>query len=174
MAKQFENKFGDKIITPKGRLYYFDIDTPNTKDKHPNNLYPSDKFDVTIGFKNGVDLSDAIEKCNAVAVESFGSTDGVAMPFHNGDEKSQDNMKGYIIARAKCSKRPGCVDENKEQLTEGEIDGGMFGRLSVTPMTYKSGVNKGVTLVLKNIQVYTNLEYDSLSGGASAADDFED
>lgn len=168
-----ENVFGDKVVTPKGRFFFYDIDTPNTQEKHPKNKYPSDKFDVTLGFPKDTDLSKLKAACDKVAMQAF-KTKEVDMPFANGDEKSMDSMKGQIILRAKCSKRPGLVDGSKDRITEAEMDAGMWGRISVTPMSYTSGRTKGISLILKNVQALTELDYDSLGGGSSAEDDFED
>jgi hypothetical protein len=41
-------------------------------------------------------------------------------------------------------------------------------------MSYKSGKSKGISLILKNVQVLTNVEYESLGGGQSAEDAFGD
>lgn len=174
MAKVQENKFGNKVVTPKGKFFFYDVDTPNTAEKHPKNQYPSDKYDVTMGFPKTADLSKIKAECEAVAKEAFGSLDGVDLPFANGDEKSMDSMKGYIILRAKCSKRPGLIDGSKERITENELDAGMWGRMSLTPMSYISGKSKGISFILKNVQALTDLEYDKLGGGSSAEDDFGD
>lgn len=173
MAKQ-ENVFGQKTVTPKGKLFFFDIDSPNTVEKHPKNQYPSDKFDVTLGFPKTTDLTKLSKACAAVAKEAFGTVENVDLPFANGDEKSLDSMKGHTVIRAKSSKRPGLVSAAKERLVEDELDAGMWARMSVTPMSYTSGRSKGVTLILKNVQAFTELEYTSLGGGGSAEDDFSD
>jgi hypothetical protein len=173
MADQ-DNVFGDKVVTPKGIFFFFDVDTVNSQEKHPKNKYPSDKFDVTLGLEQTADLSKLKSECDKVANQAFKTTEGVDMPFANGDEKSLSSMKGYIIIRAKCAKRPGLVDGSKTRITEGEMQPGMWGRISVTPMSYKSGKSKGVSLVLKNVQALTDLEYSNLGGGSSAEDDFGD
>jgi hypothetical protein len=167
MAKE-DNKFGNPVVTPKGTLYFFDLDTPNTKEKHPNNQYPSDKYDVTMGFPATADLSKIKAECEKVAKEAFGSVEGVEMPFTNGDEKNMDSMAGKIIIRAKSSKRGGLVDGDRQRITEAEVKAGMWARLQVTPMSYKSGKTKGVTFLLKNTQVLTEVEYDNLGGGQAA------
>lgn len=173
MADQ-DNTFGEAVVTPKGKLFFFDVDTPNTQDKHPKNKYPSDKFDVTIGFEPTSDLSKLKAECDKVAKTAFGTTDGVDMPFTPGEEKGMDSMKGHIIVRAKCAKRPGLVDGQKQRITEGEIQAGMWGRVQATPMSYKSGKSKGVTLIFRNLQVLTDVEFTSLGGGQSAEDAFGD
>lgn len=174
MAKAQDNIFGAETNSPKGVLFFFDLDTPNTQVKHPKNQYPSDKFDVTIGFPKTADLSKMKAACDKVAMEAFKTTDGIDMPFSNGDDKSMSSMKGYIVARAKSSKRPGLLDGNNARTTENEVKAGMWGKIQVTPMSYISGKTKGVTFVLKNVKVFTDLEYKALSGGVAAEDAFKD
>lgn len=173
MAKTNENVFGVAKVTPKGKLFFFDFDSPNTVEKHPKNLYPSGKFDVTLGFTKDTDLSELMNECKRIAKEAFGTVDGIDLPFADGDEKSMDSMHGLIIVRAKCSKRPGLVDGKKQRITEDECDAGMWAKIHVTPMTYLSGKTKGVTLLLKNAQVLVNSAYDSLGGAVSAENAFE-
>lgn len=170
MAKQQENSFGQSKVTPKGVVFFVDVDTPNTAEKHPQNQYPSDKFDVTIGVPKDTSLSELQAECEKVAMDAFGTTD-VDLPFANGDEKSMASMKGYTVIRAKCNQRPGVVNQDKERILENEIDPGMWTKMHVTPMSYMSGRNKGVTFILKNIQVFLNDEYTSLSGGAQKAEE---
>jgi hypothetical protein len=172
MAAQ-DNVFGQATVTPKGKLSFFDIDTPNTAVKHPKNQYPSDKFDITLMIPKDTDLSALKAECDKVATQAFKTVDGVDMPFANGDEKAMDSMKGHIILRAKSSKRPGCIDGSKARITEEEVRAGMWAKMQVTPMSYLSGKTKGVTLLLKNVQVLTSQPYDSLEGGAKAEDVFD-
>ena len=172
MAKVQDNKFGKAIVTPRGKLFFFDFDTPNTVEKHPKNQFPSQKFDCTLGLPKNTDLKELKAECDAVAKEAFGSSDGVDMPFANGDEKSMDSMKGHIIIRAKGTKRPGLVDGTKQRITEAECVAGMWARLQVTPMSYISGKTKGVTLLLKNAQVLVSSPYESLGGNQAAEDAF--
>lgn len=169
-----DNIFGNTVVTPKGQFFFFDVDTVNSQEKHPKNKFPSDKFDVTLGCPKDADFSKMKAECDKVAKEAFKTTDGIEMPFANGDEKSMASMKGKIILRAKCSKRPGLVDEQKQRITEGEMQAGMWGRISVTPMSYQSGKTKGITLVLKNVQALTMLEFERFGGGSSPEDDFGD
>jgi len=173
MAKVQDNKFGNPVVTSKGKLFFFDFDTPNTVEKHPKNQYPSDKYDVTLGLPKTADLSKLKSECEKVAKEAFGTVDGIEMPFANGDEKTMESMKGHIIIRAKSTKRPGLIDETKQRITEDECDAGMWAKIHVTPMTYLSGKTKGVTLLLKNAQVLVNSAYDSLGGAVSAENAFE-
>lgn len=174
MAKSDENVFGNATLTPKGVLFFFDFDSPNTVEKHPKNQYPSNKYDVTIGYPETANLKALKSECDKVAKEAFGTTDGIDMPFTAGEEKGMDSMAGFIVSRAKSTKRPGVVDGSRSQITENEIEAGMWSRLQVTPMSYKSGKSKGVTLLLKNAQVYTDLEFNALGGGQSAESAFDD
>lgn len=174
MAKTNENVFGVAKVTPKGKLFFFDFDTPNTVAKHPKNKFPSDRFDCTIGFEKTANLTELKDECKRVAKEAFGSDAGVEMPFADGDEKSMDSMKGLIIVRAKSTKRPGLVDGKKQRITENECDAGMVAKLHVTPMSYISGKTKGVTLLLKNAQVLVDAPYESLGGAQSAESAFDE
>ena len=160
-----DNVFGNPVVTPKGILYFGDFDTMNTAEKHPNNKYPSDRFDLTMGFTPETDLSELKAECDKVAKEAFKTTEGVDMPFANGDEKSMSSMAGKIIVRAKSTKRPGLVDETRTRITEDATQPGMNVRAQLAPMSYISGKTKGVTLLLKNVQAFTNEEFESLGGG---------
>ena len=171
MAKS-DNVFGLPVVTPKGRFFFVDVDSPNTQEKHPTNQFPSGRFDVTIGFPKETDLKDLKDACLKVAKDAFKTTDGVDLPFANGDEKSMDSMKGNIIVRAKSQKRPGLVDGKKERITEAEIVPGMWGRIQITPFSYISGKTKGVTFNLKNVQVLTTAPYEPIGSGQSAESAF--
>lgn len=170
---QSENVFGNAVVTPKGILFFFDFDSPNTAEKHPNNKYPSDKYDVTLGFPKDADLSALKAECERVAKQAFG-TATFELPFSNGDEKSMDSMHGKTVVRAKCSKRPGLVDGKKQRIVEDECVAGMWAKIQVTPMSYVSGKTKGVTLLLKNAQVLTSTPYTSLGGAQSAESAFDE
>jgi len=169
---EFDNVFGSQVATPHGRYVFFDLVSENTQAKHPNNKYPSDRFDVTMIFEKTADLSKLQAECEAVAKQAFGDSKGVEMPFNNGDEKTMDCMKGHIVLRAKSKKKPGLVDEHKSALyTEDDIRGGMWGRMIVTPFSYKSGRTKGVTLNLKKAQVCLEKPFDPIGGDVDFDDD---
>lgn len=171
MADKSENVFGKGVVLPKGVMYYFDLDSPNTQEKRPNVRYASNKYDITVGIPKNIDLSEIKTECDEVAQKAFGTTD-VDMPFANGDEKSQSNMAGKIIIRAKSSKRPNIVSSDKTvPITEAECDAGMWARVYVTPMSYLAGRNKGVTLLLKSVQVLENMDYDPIGGGDVSPED---
>ena len=177
MAKtQQDNIFGPKQVTPEGTLFFYDVDSPNTKEKHPNNQYPSDKFEATLGFPKEEDLEALKEACVKVGKEAFPDLEAsdLDFPFADGDEKSLDSMHGNIVIKAKCKKKPKCVDGNKRDLTESDIDAGMSARMAITPMSYKSGRNKGVTFILKALQVNTQKPYTSLSGDSDPTGGFGD
>jgi len=162
----FDNVFGAQVPTPHGRFVFFDVITENTATKHPNNKYPSDRFDVTMIFEKTADLSKLQKECESVAQKAFGKVEGVELPFSNGDEKTMDCMKGHIVLRAKAKKKPGLVDEHKEPLySEDDLRGGMWGRMIVTPFSYQSGRTKGVTLNLKKVQFCVEKPFDPIGGG---------
>jgi len=169
----FNNVFGSETVTPRGRLVFFDFVTPNTAAKHPNNKFPSDRHDVTLIIPKDTDLGKLSEECKRVAKEAFKTTEGIELPFADGDEKSMSCMSGHIVIRAKSKKQPILVDDNKTKLSsEDDIRGGMQSRLIVTPFSYTSGRTKGVTLLLKKAQVFLNAPYDPIGGGAEV--DFDD
>lgn len=175
MAKK-KPTFGQSKVSPKGVIFFADVDTPMTQEKHPKAQYPSNRFDVTIGVPKDTDLSEHRSECEKVAEEAFGTTEGIAMPFADGDKKSMDTMKGMWILRAKMkpnpedpNKKPGVVSDIKvegtdkyEKISESSIQAGMWGHLHFTPMSYEAGATKGVTLLLKNLQVLTQEEYEPL------------
>jgi len=169
-----DNIFGSTVVTPKGQFFFYDVDTPNTAEKHPKNKFPSDRYDVTMGCPKDADFSKMKAECEKVAKEAFKTVEGIDMPFANGDEKGMSSMKGMIIIRGKCSKRPGLIDGDKQRITEEEVQAGMWGRISLTPMSYMSGKTKGVTFILKNVQALTALEYENLGGASTPEDDFGD
>lgn len=169
---EFDNLFGKEVLLPKGVIAYRDVDSPNTAAKNVNNKYPSDKYDITLIYDKSTDFSEAKDECLRIAQQKFGTKEGVDLPFANGDEREQALFKGKFIVRAKSSKRPGVVNGSCEQITEPEITPGMKGRIHVSPMTYKSGKTKGVTFILRNVQVFTNEEFEPLSAGQTAAQVF--
>ena len=170
---EFNNVFGSETVTPRGKLVFFDFITENTQAKHPQNRFPSDRFDVTLIIPKATDLGKLKEECERVAKEAFKTTEGIELPFADGNEKSMTCMADHIVIRAKSKKQPILVDDNKTKMgSEDEIRGGMQARLIVTPFSYTSGRTKGVTLLLKKAQVFLNAPYDPIGGGAEV--DFDD
>lgn len=167
-----KREYGEKQITPRARIAFPFLFNPDTRqDQKP-------KFRCTLIF----DPSDAQVKeglkamkqeCLDIAQKAFGKTEGVKLPFRNGDEKSQyDGFAGNIFISASTSRRPAVVGPNPKQAAmETDIYGGCYVRASLVPATYSMGGQPGVSFYLQNVQ---KLEEGEVFGGGSSnpEDDF--
>lgn len=113
----------------------------------------------------------------AAAKKKFGDKlpKNLVSPFHDGDEeKSEDPLfAGMIYLNAKSKTKPGIVGPDVQPLTE-EFDfySGCICRASVYFYGYDTAGNRGVSLLLNNLQKLGDGE--RLSGGRKPAEaDFD-
>ena len=70
--------------------------------------------------------------------------------------------------------RPGIVDKNRNEiLTKAEVWAGQLARAFVRPFAYDTSGNKGVSLMLENVQI-VKADMPRIDGRKSAAESFTD
>lgn len=129
-----------------------------------------EEYGITMLFPKKVDLGKAAkgekysleEIVHNAAVAEWGEEDewpeGVVLPFRDGDtdknKKGDPTYKGKIFVRAKNkNRRPGFVDLAGDNITDPEeIYAGCICRAQVYAFAYDTSGNKGVSLILHNVQ----------------------
>ena len=82
------------------------------------------------------------------------------------------DQDGWTFANFATTTQPGIVDRKARPiLKESEVYSGMRARVTYAPWAYDKEGNKGVTLLLNNVQKIA--EGERLSGRPDAEDDFE-
>ena len=165
-----------KFVTPKVRLSFCFINKPRQNDRG------EDKFSVTILVPKSetawLKTFRAAER--EAAVKKFPGKpeafyNAIKSVLHDGDglrptgEAFGPECKGCWVFTASTSDRPGCVDENLQQLME-PIKSGDYGRVSVNMYGFDTAGNRGVAAGLNNVQLLERGE--SLGGRTDAATDF--
>lgn len=174
MAKQ---KAGEKVVTPKGRLSYPSLFTPDTSDMGKNNYCCTLLFDerdsaVADGVK---ELKKAVLKVARAVLGGDAKMKDFKHPFRAGDLKAGKNPEyahmTYISAKSKY--RPGIVDAKVREIhDEADVYAGCYCKMSVIPYWFDQKGNKGVAFRLCNVQKVADGEHLGASAG-NAADDFE-
>ena len=143
--------FSDRITSPKARLAFPHLETPNMKGK-----FPSKKFEATFLFsKEDVKLDELKSICIAAAKEKWGEDVDLTklrFPFRDGDEKKElAGFSGTVFIRAKSSQKPSCYDKATNDALPSDFYAGCYVRGSLTAMTY-DGDTSGVTFLLNGVQ----------------------
>lgn len=152
-AKQFKPAFGEKLITPKGRLSF-----PHLLEKNSGGQYSSDKYEVTLLIPKDADIKPLQKAALDVARKSWGekvkSLKDIEHPFRDGDEKEFDGYAGHWYIKPRSKNRPGIVDAKRQRVEDDEeVYGGRFAKLSVVPFTYLQAGRMGVSFQLQNVQL---------------------
>lgn len=156
-----------KIVTPKFRVAFAHVHTPNEDGK----------YGLTMVFDKGTDLSKIKEMVKEAAVEKFTETKGVNTPFKMGDEKADrdekyEDLRGKILVGCNTKFVPGIVDQSREPIMDmEEFYNGCFARASVSIYAWEYKGKKGVSLNLNNLQKMADGE--KYGGSFNPADDFE-
>lgn len=171
MPKQ-KRTYGQKLWTPKGRLAFpYLLEPDNGQGGKP-------KFRCLIIFDPKdeavkAELKKMKAECQKVATEAFGKTDGVKMPFRNGNDKAEkyEGFQDMIFISASTTRRPGVVGPNpKNPITlDADIYGGCYVRATLVPASYVMAGSPGVSFYLNNVQKLADGE--PFGGGGSAPED---
>ena len=129
-------------------------------------------------------LAELKQKCMAAATEKFGEDAWRAMhkkgkfrfPWRKGDEYEDYGAPftddGAMFCVFQSTSPPGVVDRRAKPITDrSDFYSGALARVTYAVWAYDSNGNKGVTLLLNNVQKIKDGE--RLSGKPSAEDDFE-
>jgi len=97
-------------------------------------------------------------------------------PIRKNEEKEGVNgfPPGGVFFNAWTKNQPGLVDKNRNEiLTKAEIWAGQLARAFVRPFAYDTSGNKGVSLMLENVQIVKS-DMPRIDGRKSAAESFTD
>ncbi len=155
--------YGDRFNTPIGRVSY-----PAVFKKKQGMDGSEGKFELTLLIPKSTDLTDLRARLDKVGKEAFGDlwkgVDKQKNPtIRDGDEYADDKKaegkdgevyRGHWFIKARTSKRPGVVGPDKTPLGESDDSfyGGCYARMNVTPGSYSTNGNRGVTLYLNAVQ----------------------
>jgi hypothetical protein len=98
------------------------------------------------------------------------------MPIRKSEEKAGVNgfPPGSVFINAWTKNPPGIVDKNRNEiLTKAEVWAGQLARAFVRPFAYDTSGNKGVSLMLENVQIVKS-DMPRVDGRKSAAESFSD
>jgi hypothetical protein len=169
---------GEKVFTPVGILSFpalFEARSPvaGADPRYSVNLIFDKEAQKTDAYKA---LKAAIE---AEAADFFkGKVPANArMPIRDAGEKSGEYAgyeKGCVFISAWTKTKPGLVGPKREEITTPEdVWAGQKARASVKPFGYNQSGNKGVGLMLNNVQI-AKYDMPRLDGRAAAKDEFSD
>lgn len=182
-----------KVITPEGRVCFSHVWEPHAfeQGKEPN-------FSLILVFPPGTDLKELKRACGAAAKKKWGDkaqqmakSGQLKMPWRPGSDYSEYGEpfteEGAIFVTAKSKQAPGVVNERaKPIMNQMDFYAGCMGRASVYCHAYDTMGNKGVTLLLNNVQktgdgqrmsgrMRAEDEFTPVAGkGGSAVDDMDD
>ncbi len=161
-----------RIIVPC-RFAYVNCFTPNSK-------FGEKKYSVTVLVSKDdnetVDLiSEAIEYTKDASKDKWNGRIPVNLhtPLHDGDDEKPDKaiFKNCYYINAKCEEAPQIVDKNVQPIdNKAELYAGCYGNVSLIFYGYNFSGNKGVGVLLGNIQ--KTKDGPKLSKKISAADEF--
>lgn len=174
MAK--EQQEGLKVITPEGRVAF-----PHVWEPHAFQAGQEPNYSLILVFPEGVDLTELKKACGKAAVAKFGDkakammkSGQLRMPWRDGSEYAEYGdpfVAGATFVTAKTKQAPGVVDERaKPIMKQMDFYAGCMGRASVYAHAYDTMGNKGVTLLLNNVQKTGDGE--RMSGRQRAEDEF--
>lgn len=161
------------ILTPEGRFSYASLFVARLpKDAQPG---AKAKYQCTLLFKPGEDLSILADEFKRVMTEKFGTSDKwpkkVKSPFLKQDDfDGPEYTPGGFMIRCNSTRKPGVVDARAQQIEdESQVYSGCYGRLTVRAYYYDQAGNKGVSFGLQNAQ--KTRDGDPLGGGGSSPTD---
>ena len=128
----------------------------------PNSRFGDKKFSVTILIsKDDSDtvemINEAIEftKENAINKWNGRIPNNLHLPLHDGDDEKPDmqTFKNCFYLNAKSTEAPQIVDKNVQPIEDrSELYAGCYGNVSLVFYPYNVSGNKGIGVLLGNIQ----------------------
>jgi hypothetical protein len=170
-------------ITPPGVASYTHVFQPQDPMEGSDG---GAKYSITllVDKKHRKDLTEIKEAVVEAGEKKFGAEftnlvkrGKISLPFKDGDEEKEDTEDEALYRRkiyftAKSSTKPSIVDTDLEPiLDDTEFYSGCICRISVVPFAYDKRGNKGVSLLLNNIQKLK--DGTRLSGKPAAEEEFE-
>jgi|GEM_PF-69353 len=167
-----------KIITGEVRFSYLHAWEPHAVEEGQDKKYSVSLLIPKSDKKTIAAIEKAIEAAKADGKSSkFGGKipSNLKLPLRDGDTEREDdpNYAGHYFINASSKNKPGIVDKDINPiLDQNELYSGCYGRASINFYAFNVSGNRGIAAGLNNLQKLRDGE--SLSGGASAEDDFSD
>ena len=173
-----------KVLTGEVRLSYAHLDKPYA---NPNQAGAEPKYSVTLlipktDMATKADIDASMKAAYEAAVAS--SWKGlrpqlVNALIYDGDGTKRDGStygpecKGHWVISASSKRKPQVVDISNinVELAPQDIYSGMYARVTLNFFSFNTAGNKGIGCGLGNVM--KTRDGEPLSGGASAASDFE-
>lgn len=165
------------VVTPTFRASY-----PNIFKAAFNKLSQKNEFSVEALFSPDENLDAMKKAAHGALVKKFGADQTkwptvTRSPFRDQKEKLKDGKlpdgctPGAMFIRFKSEKRPGIVDQNKQELLDdSKFYAGCYARAHVNAFAFQKGANVGVSFGLNHVQLVKDGE--SFSGRPKAEDAF--
>lgn len=158
------------IITPKGRISYPNLLTPNPKALTSDG---KQKYTLSLLLPPDVDLSILRKAAGEAAKAEFGSDlAGLRSPFLDAyEKKAGEEFKGWTLLRMTSLQKPTVLGPDKKTRVEesSEIYPGRWAYVLVRPFAYRAQMNKGVSFGLQHVLLMDNDE--PLAGSMVRAED---
>lgn len=141
------------------------------------------KFSLILVFPNKAILKELRQQCIATATAKFGEDwrklhekGKFRFPWRDGDEYEDYGApftnEGAVFCSFQSTTPVGVVDGRAKPIMDrADFYSGALARVTYTPWAYDSNGNKGVTLLLNNVQKTGKGE--RIAGKPNAEDDFE-
>lgn len=149
-----------QMLTAIGEFAYPSVFRPSAPMEGDTTKDPQYQLTVLWHKDDEGKLKKLKSKIEEVAVEKWGKK-AVDMlkkgqlknPLRDGDEREADWMDDHFFLTARSSDKPGCVDEDLEDIIDtNEIYPGAIGRMDIWLYAYDKAGNKGVGAILNNVQ----------------------
>lgn len=174
--------------SPEGIVRYANVFTPRARKGKDGTPQGEAKYSVLLVFDKKTDLTELEETIEEAAVKKFGSkaksmlaNGRLRSPIRDAEEYVDEelskeenwpfNLPGARMARFATTDKPGVVDADADPIMDKtEFYDGCRARVSYRAFGYDTNGNKGVGLILVNVQKIDDGK--RLSGNPSAEDEF--
>ena len=164
----------ENVMTPRFRVSFPNVFRPGKVMQ----VGAEPKYNCTMLFEKGADLTALKNAAQAAVVEKWGSDKAkwpknLRSPFRDqGEKEFEGYVKGAVFINAASKQRPGLVDEKVQDIIEEkDFYPGCYARATVRAFAYDQAGNRGVSFGLQNIQKLA--EGEPLGGRTKPQDDFE-
>lgn len=146
----------------------------------PSTLYGNNKYSMTALISKDdqetIDrIYDAIDYVKEHSLNKWGGRvpSNLKLPLHDGDEEKPGNksFKNCYFINAKSDSKPQIVDKEVQPISDStQVYSGCYGNVSLIFFAYNCSGNKGISVILGNIQKVK--DGNPIGGKISASDEF--